>query len=335
MKFSLHTSVLVGTVAALAIFAGCGQKSSTDTASGTTGSTTTSGSKIAVAFVTNNASDYWTLARKGTEAAQKELPDVDVQFKIPADGTAAEQKQIIDDLLAKGVTGFAISPVDPTNQTQMLDDAAKKATVITQDSDAPNSDRVCYIGTDNVAAGVMAGDLMKKALPNGGKIMLFVGKKDAQNAKDRADGIKKALTGSNIQIIDTRTDETDRARAQQNVEDALVKYPDLAGCMGLWSYNGPAILRAVTRENKIGKVKIVCFDEEPDTLIGVKSGAIYSTIVQQPYEFGKKAVEMLAAIAKGDKSMIPANKLDIIPTLAINATNVDAYKIKIAKMRAQ
>src|SRR3954462_13557806 len=127
-----------------------------------------SGQNFKLAFVTNNASDFWTIARKGVEQADNELANVSVEFKIPADGTAAEQKRIIDDLLAKGVQGIAISPVDPENQTQYINELAKQVVVITQDSDAPQSDRTCYIGTDNVAAGRQAGELIKEALPNGG-----------------------------------------------------------------------------------------------------------------------------------------------------------------------
>ena len=123
--------------------------------------------KTKLAFVTNNASDFWTIARKGVEQTDKELPNVDVEFRIPADGTAAEQKRIVDDLLAKGVAGIAISPVDPDNQTQLINDAAKQALVVTQDSDAPKSARAFYIGTDNRAAGRQAGDLIKEALPQG------------------------------------------------------------------------------------------------------------------------------------------------------------------------
>src|SRR5687767_10268287 len=74
---------------------------------------------LKVALVTNNAADFWTIARKGCERADGELPDVEVEFKIPSDGTAAEQRRIVDDLLAKGIAGIAISPVDPANQTQM------------------------------------------------------------------------------------------------------------------------------------------------------------------------------------------------------------------------
>ena len=153
------------------------------------------GNQIQLAYVTNNPSDYWNIVRKGVEDENKELPNVNVQFVMPADGTAATQKSEVDDLVAKGVKGIAISPVDPANQTDWLNTVAAKTTLITMDSDAASSKRVFYIGTDNHAAGVMTGEQIKKALPQGGKIVLFVGKADAQNAHDRIQGIRDALSG--------------------------------------------------------------------------------------------------------------------------------------------
>ena len=302
---------------------------------GNTGTNPNSGKNLKVAFVTNNASDYWTIARKGVEKADAELPNVEVEFKLPGDGTAAEQRRIVDDLLSKGISGIAISPVDPDNQTQFINETAKKALVITQDSDAPTSDRALYIGTDNVAAGRQAGELIKEALPNGGKIMLFVGKSDARNAAERAQGIKEALKDSKIEIIDTRTDDTDRARAKSNAADTLVKYSDVAALVGLWSYNGPAILNAVKDANKVGQVKIICFDEEDETLAGVKDGSIYATVVQQPFEFGYQSVKIMSQILGGDKSAIPANKQINVPTLVIKKDGVEEFQKKINGLRGR
>lgn len=290
---------------------------------------------VKLAFVTNNASDYWTIARKGVEKADAELENVSVEFKLPGEGTAAEQKRIIDDLISNGIKGIAMSPVDPDNQTQLINDTSKKALVITQDSDAPGSERALYIGTDNVAAGRQAGELIKEALPNGGKIMLFVGKSDARNAAERAQGIKEALQGSKIEIIDTRTDDTDRARAKSNAADTLVNNADIAALVGLWSYNGPAILNAVKEANKVGQVKIICFDEEDETLAGVKEGAIFATVVQQPFEFGYQSVKLMAQILGGDKSMIPANKQINVPTLVIKKDGVEEFQKKINALRGR
>lgn len=294
------------------------------------------GELLSVAFVTNNASDFWTFARRGTQAAEKELPGVKVEFVLPADGTAATQKSQVDDLLAKGVKAIAISPVDPANQTPYLSEIAKKVILVTQDSDAPQSDRACYVGTDNVAAGRQAGELVKEALgEKGGKIMLFVGKRDAQNAKEREQGLRDALKNTNISVIDVRTDDTDRAKAKSNVADTLVKYPDVSALVGLWSYNAPAILSAVEDAKKVGKVAIVAFDEEEQTLSGIKSGAIHGTIVQQPFEFGRQSIKILAALAKGDKSAVPASKQIFVPTQTIKKDTVAAFEAKVAELRGK
>jgi ribose transport system substrate-binding protein len=288
-----------------------------------------------LAFVPNNASDFWVIARKGTEKAEKEIPGIRVDFRIPADGTAAEQQRIIDDLLAKGIKGIAISPVDPANQTTMLDRAAAQAVIVTQDSDAPNSKRECYIGTDNVAAGRQAGELLKEALPQGGKVMVFVGTLDAANAQQRYQGLKEAIQGSNIEIVNVRTDNTDRVRAKANAADTLVTTPDIVGMVGLWSYNGPAILSAVKEANKTDKVKIIAFDEEDETLTGVKDGAIYATVVQQPFEFGYQSIVMMAKILDGNKSDIPASKQIFVPTLAVKKTDVEEFIKKINTLRGR
>jgi len=288
-----------------------------------------------LAFVPNNTSDFWLIARKGTEKAEKEIPGISIEFRAPADGSAAEQQRIIDDLLAKGIHGIAISPVDPANQTAMLDRAAATATVVTQDSDAPTSKRECYIGTDNVAAGRQAGELLKEALPQGGKVMVFVGTLDAANAQQRYQGLKEAVTGSNIQILGVRTDNTERVRAKANAADTLVNNPDLAGMVGLWSYNGPAILGAVREANKIDKVKIIAFDEEDETLGGIRDGAIYATVVQQPFEFGYQSMVMLSKILNGDRSGIPAGKQIFVPTLAVKKTDVEEFIRKINTLRGR
>jgi ribose transport system substrate-binding protein len=287
-----------------------------------------SAKKLTLAFVSNNAANFWTIARRGCEDAEKQLGNVEVRFRIPSTGSAAEQTQILDDLLAAGVDGIAVSPVDPVNETDELNKIAAQTLLITHDSDAPNSKRVCYIGTDNVAAGVEAGKLIKEALPNGGKIMVFVGKIDAQNAKERFAGIKKELQGSKVQIIDVRTDDTDTVRAQKNAEDTLVKYPDVACLVGLWSYNGPAILNAVRDSGKAGQVKIVCFDEETETLKGVAQGTIYGTVVQQPFEFGKQAISRMAAYLGGDKSALAGGR-QIIPTLSLKKDNVAEFQARL------
>ncbi|MCL6520331.1 MAG: sugar-binding protein [Armatimonadetes bacterium] len=290
--------------------------------------------KVKVAFVSNTVSPFWRIAKAGVNAGERDF-NVECDFRMPAQGNATEQKQILEDLLVKGVTGIAISPINPANQTDILNQVAESANLITMDSDAPESKRICYVGTNNYQAGRTAGKEIKKALPNGGKVVLFVGTLDALNARERRQGIIDEVKGSKVQIIDTLTDNADHVKAKQNVENTIVKHPDVAGLMGLWSYNGPAIAEAVKAAGKIGKIKVVVFDEEDGTLQGIKDGVIFSTIVQNPYQFGYQSMRILAALARGEDPKIPKNKVIYLPERVINKTNVDAFWKELKKHLAE
>jgi ribose transport system substrate-binding protein len=288
---------------------------------------------LKLAVLANSASDFWTYVKAGCEKAMKEVPDVSVEVRLVPDGTPAEQTRIFDDLIVKGSDGIAISPLDSANQTAMIDRGAAKTLITTTDSDAATSKRAFYVGTNNVDAGRQAGGLIKKAIPGGGKIMIFVGKRDAQNAKERIQGLEEVLKGSNVSVIDVRTDDTDRVRASQNVADTLVKYPDIAGLVGIWSYNGPAIVNAVKTAGKAGKVKIITFDEEDDTLQGIKDGIVDATVVQNPYEFGHQSVLLMTKKLRGEELQIPENKQVIVPTRAIDKSNLEEFWTTLKTLR--
>ncbi|WP_206684128.1 sugar-binding protein [Teichococcus aerophilus] len=282
--------------------------------------------KRTLAFVVNVSADFWTICRRGIDKANREHTDFNMEMIVPGQASAAEQRRIVDELLARKVAGIAISPINPANSTEMLNRVASQAVLFTSDSDAPNSNRAVYIGTDNVAAGREAGKQMKRALPNGGKAMLFVGTMDADNARERVQGIREELQGGNINIVDIRTDESDIARAQRNVEDTLARYADINLLVGLWAYNTPQIYQAVKGAGREGKVKIVGFDEDGLTLRGVAEGVIESTVVQQPFEFGYQSMVGMVKYLNNDRGFIPANKQIIIPTRIIDKSNVSEFQ---------
>ena len=147
-----------------------------------------------VAFVTNCIASFWVIGEKGARDAAKEF-NVNLKMIMPPSGTVEEQTRMVEDALTKGVAGVAISPINPDNQTDLLNQIAEKAILITHDSDAPNSKRLCYVGMDNYQAGHMCGELVRDAMPNGGSSMLFVGRLEQLNAKLRNEGTIDAILG--------------------------------------------------------------------------------------------------------------------------------------------
>jgi ribose transport system substrate-binding protein len=285
--------------------------------------------KKALVFVVNGASDFWKLAEAGVKKAQGELPGYDLQFKYPEQAAAAVQQRLMDDLVAAGVSAIMVSAVDPKTSTSALNRIGGQIPLFTTDSDAPDTNRIAYIGSSNTAAGRQAGAIALKALPEGGKCIGFVGLPGADNARERIDGMKEVIAGSRVELVDVRGDDIDMTRAKRNVEDALAANPDIDCMVGFYSYNPPRIYEVLKESGKLGEVVIIAFDEDPITLGGVREGTIAATVVQQPFEWGYQGMKLMAAYLEGDRSTIPGDKLVIVPTKIIDQSNVDGFEAEL------
>ncbi len=307
-----------------------------------------SSGKPQVGFVTNNAATFWTIAEAGAKKAADES-DVELLFRRPDEPDPAKQKEIIDALLVQQVSAIAVSVIKPDQQVNYLNEVAGKTNLLTQDNDAPGVKRLVYLGTDNYAAGRDAGKLVKECMPDGGVIAIFVGQITPLNAQQRRQGVLDELAG----VKDAQgprlgkyrlhgeaggtgpfLDRTDATMAQKNAGDVLVELKDEPNiCLvGLWAPNAPACYQAVKAAGKLNVVKIVGFDEDETTLQGIKAGHIYGTIVQQPYEFGYQSVKLMAKIARGDKSGIPADEKINIAHKRITRDNVDEFHANLNKL---
>jgi len=300
-----------------------------------------------VGFVTNNAEEFWLIAEAGARKADQEF-GVNCLYRRPQAGTADQQKTIIDDLLTQRVQAIALSVNNPKDQHDYLNSIAAKVPLITQDNDAPDTNRVCYIGTDNYEAGKAAGELVKEVMPDGGTVAIFVGVPDALNAQQRTQGVLDVLAGQkdakgpdygNYKLHGRKPfyDYVKTDKAKQNAADVLTALQNEKNvCLvGLWAYNPPAILSAVRQAGKLGQVKIVAFDEMDDTLRGIEVGEIHATVVQQPYKFGYESVKMMAHLIKGDRSVVPSIGIMYIPHRVIRRADAAEFTAELRKLRGK
>ncbi|WP_145197815.1 sugar-binding protein [Planctomycetes bacterium Poly30] len=301
-----------------------------------------------VAVVSNCVDPFWNVCAAGARAKADEL-GIEVEVVFP-DGSAQDQKQKLEDLRIRGVDGIAVSALDASGLNDVLNAIAAEMPLITQDSDAPGSDRVCFIGVDNYAAGRVVGKLVKEACPDGGKVAIFIGRLEQQNSRDRRQGVIDELLdrdfdssrfdevgsvpkGGKYEVIGTLVDNSDQSQAKASAEDTLTAHPDLACMVGLFAYNPPNCLEAARSAGKLGEVKIVGFDEDDVTLEGIEAGTIYATVSQNPYEYGSESVRVLNALCDGDKSVIPAGGVITVPSEAVRKDNVVAFRKALEERR--
>jgi ribose transport system substrate-binding protein len=288
--------------AACASLAGC-KKSEPTASSPSSEAAPSPAATYHFAFVTNNSSDFWNIAEKGLRKAEKDFA-VKVDMLRTLKGELSVQRRFLEEILVQNFDGVAISPINPDAQTEILDRVAARMPLVCHDSDAPRSKRNVYVGTDNVEAGRVAGNVaiaaLRAASITRGKIGLFVGRMDMQNAIERKQGLDETLGKlPGFEVLPVFLDHTDRALATKNVADALARYPDLVVGVGLWSYNGTCMATAVRASKRTVKPVLVAFDEQQGTLEAVQHGVIFATIVQRPFQFGYQSIKALKDLKDG------------------------------------
>jgi ribose transport system substrate-binding protein len=265
--------------------------------------------RVSVAIVTGGSGPYWQLVASGAHAAAERY-NVDVSVELPeADENLAQQTALLENLKGKQLAGIAVSPLDATGQNSLIDELAKSTHLVTFDSDAPSSQRLSYIGTINVMAGRLAAELAQAAIPNGGQVAVVLANLTKNNMVERREGLeaklaKIAADGGDYEVVEWIVDEGSTDRCRELVTAVLDEHPDLACLIGMNAQHGAILLDVLKAQKKLGKVAVIAFDEEEETLKGIEEGTIFGTVVQDPYRYGFDSVGVLASYAR-DENLRP------------------------------
>ncbi|MBZ0173086.1 MAG: substrate-binding domain-containing protein [Phycisphaerales bacterium] len=304
-----------------------------------------------IALVPADNTPYWEDAILGARHAAERYNAVLTVHKVGGDEQT--QSSILRDLAAERVSGIAVSPLHANRQALLLREIGLKIPVVTLDSDSPLSGRMCFVGADNYTAGRQCGELVREALPEGGSVVIAVGSMDKANGQLRRQGVidellersfgpgrpvepmNVILQGPGHTVTATLVDDTNPAQAKANIA-ALLASGDPPDCIvGLYSYNGPAAVEALTEAGAIDDVVVIGFDYTDATLAAIEAGHIYASMAQDPYNYGYHAVRLLAEEARGKgHAILPMNGIIDIRCFPINADNIENFRAKIVKRRS-
>jgi ribose transport system substrate-binding protein len=300
------------------IVAGCGN-SDTGASKPGAGKKATGGTKRIV-FLTNGDDPYWDTCRAGFNEAAEKLDlakaGITVDFQKGTGKLEGQIERLRQYASESDVAGVAISVINAENkgiavELEKLRDNGVQ--VITVDSDInvakyPKA-RSYYLGTDNLIGGKTLGAAAKVLLEakgiKSGAYVQFAGFRDQDNARARMNGFQEAI-GESYKELDRVPDEMKDDVAHSNVRSALDKFSqdDLVAFAGIFAYNTPAIVDVVTERSVRDKYSIFCFDAAKDSIKAMSDGNVDVMVVQNPFEMGSRAVELLSAMINKDEATI-------------------------------
>lgn len=253
---------------------------------------------------------FFDLTRDGCEARAAELGNVECVYLGPVEHEAATQAQIIEDLITQGVDGLAISVLDVGAAITVINQAvAAGIPVITFDSDAEESERTAYVGTNNYDFGVALGEELLRLFPEGGSYGMISGGAAAPNLAERVDGVRDALADSGWEEVpgSPTFSNDDVALALQQMADLRTANPGLNAIVpvGGWPMFAPDGWRNFVDSNRAdfdsGALALVVADTLPQQLEALADGYAHALVGQRPYEMGVVAIDTLLAIVNGEE----------------------------------
>lgn len=334
MRKQGYVVVLAAVIAVALALGGCGK--SGDSASGP------AKSKRTVVFVFKLVGiPYSNACQRGAEQAAKDL-GINVEFLGPAKGGAvAEQIQIIESQISRGVDAIVISPNDPNSVKPVIAKAmARGIKVFTWDSDAPSTQRIFYVAAaDDVGIGEDIMDRLASDMDGRGKVGLMSGGQGALNLNLHVDGVMKGLKKyPNIELAKPIIYNNDQPQqAQSGVAQLLQAHPDLGGIACVNSPGPPGAARALKTMGKAGKVKIWGLSLPSENRQHLKDGTVNGLILWDPAKLTRLTAKLVNDYLDGKeptdgmqvkdigKLRVAKDGVIIMPGVVITKENVDEF----------
>ncbi len=293
--------------------------------------------KVAIiALLSGSFDPYWRAVEQGARAALVNFK-CELEYLTP-EGAMAEkeitlwQLRMIERLAserdADAVAVAMLNYSKAAGAIGKLRDAGLP--VVTFDTDAPDSGRAFYIGTNNHVAGMMCGYHLAKAMNFEGKVVMDTPSLDVYSCIARMAGFKEVMARyQKIQIVKTVCGEENREKMIAAARQTVRQTPDLRGIFCTSGTDATANAEAVAQAGRKGEICIVSVDADTELLKMVRSGAISMTIAQRPYTMGFRVMSCLYEIGgRGLDSVlksVPENRIIDTGIQKITKDNLDNY----------
>ncbi len=219
------------------------------------------------------------LRASGADLLIKEIKGLDAEKVLEA----------IDELLKEGVRGLAIAPNNAPELVERINELHHQGIpVVTLNSDAPGSRRLCFIGMDNYRAGQTAAVLLRQMLPNGGKVFTLTGHLNNTAHSARVSGCFEALASEgaeDIQLLPFQPCFDRDDYAHEITQHILQTIPDLSAIY-VTANGQQGVCQAVEEAGLKGRVRVIAYDLNAPNRQLLRNGSLSFAIDQAAFQQG-------------------------------------------------
>ena len=244
---------------------------------------------------------FYIAMKRGIDARVKALGWEVIYVSSQED--KAKQINGVQDLVARGVKGILISPIDAVAVNAAYDAAAAaKIPIISIARGSASPNQTLHVAMDEKQVGRDIADWTMKSIKGKGKVGLLAGPAGAATFRNLEEGFREVVSKyPGVQIVFNQAGPLTRERGVKQAEDALVAHPDLAA---MYAANDDVALgasQAVNASGRKGKVLVTGMNGVPPALKAVKDGTMALTVELNPVLWGQLGVDVLAGYLKGEK----------------------------------
>jgi ribose transport system substrate-binding protein len=240
----------------------------------------------------------FTLAQRGAQRAAKQLGAIEVIYQGSPTGVAAEQVDVIRQMVQRRVNGISISVTDANAVREAINEAARQGIpVICFDSDCPNSDRRTFTAVNNRAVGHELVVRLIEACGGqenmDGEIAILSGQASAPNLQERVDSAKEELVKyPRARLLPTLFCDDNPDKAIEQIRVTMEAHQDLRGwvMVGGWALFRPNALDPI---RSFKRTRVVSMDALPEEVDCVARDQVYCLVAQRCFAWGEQSVQIL------------------------------------------
>jgi ribose transport system substrate-binding protein len=254
----------------------------------------------------------------------------EVIFLQPSSCDAAEESQLIRDVLARGIDGLGVSACDAAGVLPVVEEAAATGIpIVTFDADCCADVRTIAVSNSDQQIGELHAVALNDLLPDGGKVVNIVGSLAMENVRTRLDALADGIN-PNIEI-ENFEDQNDLTKTGQIIRDVLTTQGDEVDIF-LTQTGSAAVIAQTLVDEGFDHIPVVGINDFEDILEWVRKGNVVSTVALNPGAQGELA---LVALDKLRQGLTPS--VDFFGTggVIITPENVDTYADDLADLNAR